>query len=727
VRTSIGAIALVLAALVTPSTASGAPPDAWDAARRPDAAAQAQVVDAAETLLDQADVTRHDRVRHDLAAAARSMLDQIHAAEGNDPRAVFLLGHALHLLSDDTRAIQVLAPAVERWPEHPGNAQALFPDLAVAYARASMPKEEIHTYDMYLERQPAPHGRQIALSNRAESKLKLGDLEGAIRDYRASLEIDGSEPLARYGLAVTLDRSGDLGHALEEAALADQNDRRFHISRLEDGGVFFVPEYDRYWYYALREMARAYKSPRAVDRRDHYSNAVAWWQLFVSRALGDDRWLPLAQARLKHCETRVATAAAEVKREPRKPRLRGARERSRRAEDALGDVRVHHVTQHRRQLGRGRAVERAAHGHRSRSRSVEDEEQIVRSRRRRRVDHVHDARAIQVQLVRALRDHDPAIGDQVSSPPGRAPGLDHRRPEQARAQTEQQDEREPEGTHQRDETERRRRDARVEDVVCRADRSIRAARDEDGGEQAQHGPADVPRSLRQEPAPGEQGFSAPHHAFSFDETLSYRSGGRARHRDEPVAADDVPQPVRTGHAAEEKRQPAVERSRRNVTNELEIAHAIHARVPVDAGVRDAGPLDRASVATTFPYNIPIGDEVLRPAVPHLGEEPEGHGKRGAPPGKKEHPAHRHVEGRCHRHRHRRGDGRQQNQRPERDPMGSREAHVAGVTSPDHLLAEHRVTVHGATSFTNDARPRRDLRAPGRGARGERASSLRLRS
>jgi len=86
-------------------------------------------------------------------------------------------------------------------------------------------------------------------SNAAELMMAVGHLDDAIAAYQIAVEIYPMEALGYFGLAVAYDRDGQWEKAV--AAMRDALARPPGIQRLEGEGVFFVPEGDVYYYYAL--------------------------------------------------------------------------------------------------------------------------------------------------------------------------------------------------------------------------------------------------------------------------------------------------------------------------------------------------------------------------------------------------------------------------------------------------------------------------------------------
>jgi tetratricopeptide (TPR) repeat protein len=295
---------LGLAVVLVAGVAGAAPPDHWDRARSPSALAEAKIIDDVTDQLEQIQSTRDQNVLRGLVSESRAALDRLGPAAAATPRARFLQGLVLRLLGDDSGLIAVLAPVVKEFPEHPLVVRALF-DLAVAYAKVDRPRDEVEAYDRLLELESDPGWRSTVLSNRAESRAKLGDTTGAIADYQASIQLASSAVLPRWGLAVIYDRQGDLARALEEGGFAWELDHS-EPSRLDRDNVFFVPGYDRWWYHGLRQMAAARRAEGLDERLQRLERAARFYELYVSQAPSFERWVPLAKARVKLCEAQIA-------------------------------------------------------------------------------------------------------------------------------------------------------------------------------------------------------------------------------------------------------------------------------------------------------------------------------------------------------------------------------------------------------------------------------------
>jgi tetratricopeptide (TPR) repeat protein len=111
-------------------------------------------------------------------------------------------------------------------------------------------------------------------SNEAELIMALGRLDEAIAEYQIAVNLNPIEPLGYFGLAVAFDRDGQWDKAM--AAMREGLSRLPGINRLESNEVFFVPEGDVYYYWALAHQVQG-ADPALV---------IAEYERFLSRARG---------------------------------------------------------------------------------------------------------------------------------------------------------------------------------------------------------------------------------------------------------------------------------------------------------------------------------------------------------------------------------------------------------------------------------------------------------
>jgi tetratricopeptide (TPR) repeat protein len=183
--------------------------------------------------------------------------------------------------------------------------------LAICFARLGRHAPETEAYDRAIALQPDPEMHSMLMANKAEGQMAQGAITRAIQAYRAALattpsfRMMDSGTTTMWGLAVALDRSGDLEAALEQIGRARSYDP---IDQFINGpNWFYVPPYDEDWYAALGhwQRARSHNPSKANDlgeRVQGYDAAIAAWRSYMNRAPLSDRWLPLAALRLRVCE-----------------------------------------------------------------------------------------------------------------------------------------------------------------------------------------------------------------------------------------------------------------------------------------------------------------------------------------------------------------------------------------------------------------------------------------
>jgi len=197
-------------------------------------------------------------------AAARSVLESVHADRGTDVRLMFDLGFVLSRAHDDARTVEVLARALALWPDHPMAISAYF-DLAIAYARLGQREAEIAAYGQYLRQETDPVGRAQALSNRAESESALGHSAASILDFRAAIDLAPDDPLI-------------------------------------------------YWYEALGAMVRAKAMDDPATALLAWETGVAKWSAYLAAAPLGDRFVSIATARRAACARELELARRRAKR-----------------------------------------------------------------------------------------------------------------------------------------------------------------------------------------------------------------------------------------------------------------------------------------------------------------------------------------------------------------------------------------------------------------------------
>jgi tetratricopeptide (TPR) repeat protein len=330
-RLACGALVLALA-----GPAAGREPSVWAAARQPERLAVARARRGADRLMGEDLYLARQRQRQPPTATrlvvlgrARRLLEQIGAAESDDPALRFLLSQvyvSLHRIDRARRWVELAAPllasvAHQPEPRGPGGSEPRVPlllraealyDLALSYVHLGEHGRELETYAEAIAIEPSERRHAVLLANRAEGLMVLGRIEEAVQSYRRSLAATPPPAMADvgvttlWGLAVALDRSGDLPAALDHVRQARALDPGDH--GLRDEGWFFVPEYDQSWYAALGHWARARATDDAKARIDGYREALRAWAAYLDRAPATDRWIALAARRQRQCEQELRQA-----------------------------------------------------------------------------------------------------------------------------------------------------------------------------------------------------------------------------------------------------------------------------------------------------------------------------------------------------------------------------------------------------------------------------------
>jgi tetratricopeptide (TPR) repeat protein len=324
------AVLSVALALVAGAAAADTPPSVWETAKDASARARYALHAKVRELLALRLVLPQERKEIPLERAL-SMLRDANAAASPDVRLRYDLGEVYELRRQHEEAIAILRPATDANLDHPATVDALS-NLAYAYAYLGRQVEERATYKKYIPRIREDRSRLVAMLNLAEAEMHLGNLPDAIAGYRDAVALGGTidgysaaqtTTLAVWGLAVALDRAGEPDDAMKEATLATRMDPGEHIIGDQEN-VFFVPAYEREWYFGMAESVHAKNAPSLREALDAWKRAEHHWSAYARSADGKgDRYAPLAakhQSRARAAVQRVAAQVAELeKKHPPKP------------------------------------------------------------------------------------------------------------------------------------------------------------------------------------------------------------------------------------------------------------------------------------------------------------------------------------------------------------------------------------------------------------------------
>ncbi len=293
---------------------AAADPSLWQRARDPRLAEQQLVLNRIERVLGSIGLSEFDP-ELSAAAIAMSVLTQtlpsctrngevLASYTPQQARFDYLIAGALVDSHTDREsdARCILERALRSAPNSPLAADGWF-HLAIAADKLGDRVAERDAYVHALDLTWQPEIRANLRVNLAESEMGTHGLKGAVREYRLAL-LDAREPdtlsAAYFGLAVALDRSGDLPSALEAARAAIQIQlppTLFPVSSVLDlPGTFFTPSYEVHYYKALGAMAAARQAKDDIARRDALADAAEHWAAYLVPAEAEaSPWAPRAR------------------------------------------------------------------------------------------------------------------------------------------------------------------------------------------------------------------------------------------------------------------------------------------------------------------------------------------------------------------------------------------------------------------------------------------------
>ncbi|HEY5926852.1 MAG TPA: hypothetical protein VIV11_34435 [Kofleriaceae bacterium] len=142
-------------------------------------------------------------------------------------------------------------------------------------------------YEKLLTRHDSDDGASNrVLGNLAETYMMLGRMEESLETYREALRA-GGDTSTWYGYAVALDRDESSRQALEIIQWLGRDERDRFFMQVEHGSnTFFVPEGEKYYYFALSDEAFG------LDEE-----AISNWQKFI-RSGAHKEFQPRAKSHL---------------------------------------------------------------------------------------------------------------------------------------------------------------------------------------------------------------------------------------------------------------------------------------------------------------------------------------------------------------------------------------------------------------------------------------------
>jgi tetratricopeptide (TPR) repeat protein len=309
-----------------------AEPSVWASARRPNAAARERLTNQAQKAINDAAM---QKLRIDMHGGmpfgnevleagrleARMLLEQ--AGGGTSPNMMVRLHYASVLQSTASKqrprnlknieeAAKIITTVIASRPD-PAILEMAWGELGVCYALLGERDKEIDAYGQALNFQPIGSRRAALMANRAESFMGYGRLEEAIQGYRDALasllqdEMDTHGVTTLWGLAVALDRNGDLEAGLSNISLARTYDPI--DEEINKDSWFYSPPYDEHWYKAIGAWAKARAIDNSIDRTFEYGHALEAWDRYIEYAPPGDLYVALAKVRRRACELEREKAA----------------------------------------------------------------------------------------------------------------------------------------------------------------------------------------------------------------------------------------------------------------------------------------------------------------------------------------------------------------------------------------------------------------------------------
>lgn len=253
----------------------------------------------------------------DLLAGAQAIaplltvLETLHrhdAATSTDARIRYDYGFVLARLRKCNQATAALEGALALDRHHPFAQDGAF-ELAICYSLLGKHADEERAYLVALDLSDRPTHKAVIYSNLAESRMAQGKLDEGIDAVEAAIALEPDFASARYNLAILKDRAGEPFGALDAAKHAVQLDPEGEY--LDGEGVFFEPPYEKYWYYALRDLALA-EWTIAGERVNHLLAALVAYRKWLDAADPADRYRP-------RCVEDIARLEKILKLKPPKP------------------------------------------------------------------------------------------------------------------------------------------------------------------------------------------------------------------------------------------------------------------------------------------------------------------------------------------------------------------------------------------------------------------------
>jgi hypothetical protein len=322
-RAALSLALLVLGAALIARPAR-AEPTLWERTRTPRAQRVEQTLERLERIVDGANQPESDAdMTQDFRLATLALAELTGARELGDPRLLILLADVM-LQADIERgqeAARLLEKARALLGPNDLYLEAQIRPLLAAAARDE-PKLAIRAVTEALPLVWDSGSRSSLLRERAEARMALSDVRGSMADARLALEAASNAidtALARFELALALERAGDLPAGLAEARFGRLTAPSLfgkELGVLEMVDIFTFRPQDADYVAALSNMAEARMTPERRRAEAEYEQASAAWARYLEHVPADDRWAPNARSYAAECEKNRARLAKAREEEP---------------------------------------------------------------------------------------------------------------------------------------------------------------------------------------------------------------------------------------------------------------------------------------------------------------------------------------------------------------------------------------------------------------------------
>lgn len=305
----------------------------WQSAIDPRPTRAAQLADDAEQALEESAI-RQAEVRQfaQRATSARALQQELLLArrlldvalrdargalaiDPRQPRALFVLARAREQLDATPQEVVTLAnAALAALPERDSDRRSMmYFSLGVAHTRLEQHALARDAYLRIVSDASAP-SRATALCNLAEVHMYLNEVDDSISRYHECARLLPTNATAWWGLAVAHDRAGHDADARTSADHAVSMDP--DLRDIEGEGVFYVPDFERYYYLAVAREAQG----RRGGAIDTTMAALVLWQRYLAEGGPRAPWAARVRTHIQELERALAARVRDVPRASRAPR-----------------------------------------------------------------------------------------------------------------------------------------------------------------------------------------------------------------------------------------------------------------------------------------------------------------------------------------------------------------------------------------------------------------------